>query len=190
MTEQQQPDPALRRRFPDKLIPQRSSSERTETEEEAAAAKAVPEEAPATASGRAADAPAADAPAATAATDGARGADPATAGATTATTAPANVGTAAAPHRLDGPADDAEVREQWQRILAEFVDDPRASVVRAEELLTSVKELVERQLQERRDALTAAARSSDNGGAPNTEDQRLALAEAGRLMRRLLTPSA
>jgi len=77
----------------------------------------------------------------------------------------------------------AEMRTNWQRIQADFVDDPRASVEKADELVAgAIKRLAEIFAKERADLEGAWSR----GGEVSTEDLRQALRRYRSFFDRLL----
>ena len=77
----------------------------------------------------------------------------------------------------------AKVRERWQRVQGEFIDDPRRSVEQADHLVDLVIQRLMDRLTSDRDRL---ARRWDVEGEPSTEDLRQALQGYRRLMERLL----
>jgi hypothetical protein len=77
-----------------------------------------------------------------------------------------------------------DLRGQWQRIQGGFVDDPRASVEQADQLVaTAIKRLAEIFANERGNLETAWSR----GGEVSTEDLRQALRRYRSFFDRLLT---
>jgi hypothetical protein len=76
-----------------------------------------------------------------------------------------------------------DMRTSWQRIQGEFVDDPRASVEKADDLVASaIKRLAEIFAKERADLEGAWSR----GGDASTEDLRQALRRYRSFFDRLL----
>lgn len=76
-----------------------------------------------------------------------------------------------------------DMRSNWQRIQAGFVDDPRASVEQADELVASaIKRLAEIFAKERANLEAAWSR----GGEASTEDLRQALRRYRSFFDRLL----
>jgi hypothetical protein len=78
----------------------------------------------------------------------------------------------------------SELRARWQSIQGEFVDDPKASVHQADELVaTSIKRLAEMFAQERSNLEATWSR----GGEVSTEDLRQALRRYRSFFDRLLS---
>ena len=82
------------------------------------------------------------------------------------------------------PAGDAnDLRAQWDRIQTGFVDEPRQSVQKADELVAhTIKHLAEKFAQER----SRLEQQWDRGDQVNTEDLRLALQTYRSFFQRLL----
>lgn len=77
-----------------------------------------------------------------------------------------------------------DLRGRWQRIQADFVDDPKASVEQADELVaTSIKRLAEMFASERSNLESTWSR----GGEVSTEDLRQALRRYRSFFDRLLS---
>jgi len=78
----------------------------------------------------------------------------------------------------------SELRAKWQQVQGEFVDDPKASVERADELVaTSIKRLAEMFSTERSNLEAAWSK----GGEVSTEDLRQALRRYRSFFDRLLS---
>jgi hypothetical protein len=78
----------------------------------------------------------------------------------------------------------SDLRTRWQQIQGGFVDDPRASVEQADQLVAdSIKRLAEVFAKERADLESAWSR----GGEVNTEDLRQALRRSRSFFDRLLS---
>lgn len=79
-------------------------------------------------------------------------------------------------HDADGgllPTDQGDdLRRRWEQVQAAFVDEPRTAVERADALVGEVTELVARRFAEERARLEGHWSS---GGAPDTEELRIAL---------------
>jgi hypothetical protein len=78
----------------------------------------------------------------------------------------------------------SDLRTRWQQVQGGFVDDPRASVEQADQLVAdSIKRLAEVFAKERADLESAWSR----GGEVNTEDLRQALRRYRSFFDRLLS---
>jgi len=78
----------------------------------------------------------------------------------------------------------SELRAKWQQVQGEFVDDPKASVERADELVaTSIKRLAEMFASER----SSLEATWSKGGEASTEDLRQALRRYRSFFDRLLS---
>jgi molecular chaperone GrpE (heat shock protein) len=91
---------------------------------------------------------------------------------------PASAGAAYLPHEISSDAD-----ERWQRIQAEFVDDPRRSVTGAHEL---VSELVQRVVETFTDERDTLERQWSEGDRVSTEDLRICMQRYRAFFSRLL----
>ena len=82
-------------------------------------------------------------------------------------------------------SDSAEkFRTRWLAIQGRFVDDPKASVQEADDLVTDVIEGITRSFAERRGSLE---KNWNGGGEASTEDLRQALKQYRSFFERLLT---
>jgi len=78
----------------------------------------------------------------------------------------------------------SDLRSRWQQVQADFVDDPKASVQRADELVaTSIKRLAEIFAKER----SNLEATWSQGGEASTEDLRQALRRYRSFFDRLLS---
>jgi len=78
----------------------------------------------------------------------------------------------------------SELRAKWQQVQGEFVDDPKASVERADELVaTSIKRLAEMFARERSNLEATWSK----GGEASTEELRQALRRYRSFFDRLLS---
>ncbi|MEU5882577.1 hypothetical protein [Spirillospora sp. NPDC047279] len=83
---------------------------------------------------------------------------------------------------------DAErFRERWHEVQANFVDDPREAVKKADELTTEVVEAMKQAVGSRKRSLDDRWRSEKEDDQPDTERHRLALRAYRDLVDRLLS---
>ncbi len=78
--------------------------------------------------------------------------------------------------------DGAAIREQWMRVQASFVDDPRAAVSAAAGVITDAAARVETAVRERQRALRDRW---DSEGRPDTEELRVTMQQYRQLLERL-----
>lgn len=97
---------------------------------------------------------------------------------------------ASEPQRTEEPADHlipedrlSSLREQWSSIQTSFVDEPKSSVEKADELVADVIQTVAKRFAEERDSLE---RQWSGGGDASTEDLRKALQHYRSFFERLL----
>lgn len=81
-----------------------------------------------------------------------------------------------------------DLRARWQNIQGAFVDDPQASVVKADELVaTAVQRLAEIFAHEKQNLESAWSRNGDASGSASTEDMRQALRRYRSFFDRILS---
>jgi len=78
--------------------------------------------------------------------------------------------------------DGAVIREQWMRVQASFVDDPRAAVSAAAAVITDAAARVETAVRERQQALRG---KWDSEGRSDTEELRITMQQYRQLLERL-----
>jgi hypothetical protein len=78
--------------------------------------------------------------------------------------------------------DDAVIREQWMRVQASFVDNPRAAVTAAAGVITDAAAQVETAVRQRQQALRTRW---DGGGHADTEALRVTMQQYRQLLERL-----
>lgn len=77
----------------------------------------------------------------------------------------------------------SSLKEQWSTIQTSFVDEPKSSVEKADELVADVMQTIAKRFAEERDTLE---REWSGGGDPSTEDLRRAMQHYRSFFERLL----